>query len=142
MRYPLSTIEEQRLGTCNVAIQTLVLKVIDRWNIAIIFGYRNKADQDKAFAEGKTKLKFPNSKHNSLPSMAIDMVPVELKDKRETIDWNDRERMHLFAGYVLAVADQMGIKLRWGGDWDGDTEVKDNSFDDLVHFELIDAVEV
>jgi hypothetical protein len=29
------------------------------------------------------------------------------------------------------------LKLRWGGDWDMDTEVKDNKFDDLVHFELV-----
>lgn len=30
----------------------------------------------------------------------------------------------------------MGVTLRWGGDWDSDTEVNDNSFDDLVHFEI------
>jgi hypothetical protein len=30
----------------------------------------------------------------------------------------------------------MGIKIRWGGDWDMDTETKDNNFDDLVHFEI------
>ena len=30
----------------------------------------------------------------------------------------------------------MDINLRWGGDWDQDTEVKDNRFDDLGHFEL------
>jgi len=32
----------------------------------------------------------------------------------------------------------MGIRLRWGGDWDGDTELDDNKFDDLPHFELDD----
>ena len=31
----------------------------------------------------------------------------------------------------------MGIKIRWGGDWDSDTQVNDNKFDDLVHFEEI-----
>jgi len=30
----------------------------------------------------------------------------------------------------------MGLKIRWGGDWDMDTQTKDNKFDDLVHFEL------
>ena len=30
----------------------------------------------------------------------------------------------------------MGIDLIWGGDWDGDTDLNDNNFDDLVHFEL------
>jgi peptidoglycan L-alanyl-D-glutamate endopeptidase CwlK len=36
----------------------------------------------------------------------------------------------------LGVASQMGLKIRWGGDWDMDTQTKDNKFDDLVHFEL------
>ena len=30
----------------------------------------------------------------------------------------------------------MGLKIRWGGDWDNDTEVKDTGFKDLPHFEL------
>ncbi len=53
------------------------------------------------------------------------------------IVWDDRERQTLFAGYVLATAKAMGIDLRWGGDWNRDTEVRDNSFDDLVHFEIV-----
>ena len=28
-------------------------------------------------------------------------------------------------------------KIRWGGDWDSDGEIKDNNFDDLVHIEII-----
>lgn len=134
--YPLSDIEKSRLATCDDKLQQVVNKVIERWNINIIYGVRSKEDQDKAFAEGKTKLQWPKSKHNSSPSQAIDMCPVEVKDKREIIDWNDRERLSMFAGYVLATADSMGIGIRWGGDWDQDTEVKDNNFDDLVHFEL------
>ena len=34
-----------------------------------------------------------------------------------------------------------GVEIRWGGDWDSDTQVKDNKFDDLVHFELIKETE-
>jgi len=36
----------------------------------------------------------------------------------------------------MGVASQMGIKIRWGGDWDSDGSVCDNKFNDLVHFEL------
>ena len=32
----------------------------------------------------------------------------------------------------------LGVRLRWGGDWDSDLEVDDNDFDDLPHFELVD----
>ena len=62
--------------------------------------------------------------------MACDVVPYP-------IDWNDRERFHLFAGFVLGIANQMGIELRWGGDWNRNWEVDDNKFDDFPHFELV-----
>jgi len=38
----------------------------------------------------------------------------------------------------------MGIKIRWGGDWnasslyEGQRTTKDNMFDDLIHIELLD----
>lgn len=40
------------------------------------------------------------------------------------------------AGVILTVAQKLKIKLRWGGDWDGDGDRLNNSFDDLAHFEL------
>ena len=65
-----------------------------------------------------------------MPSLAIDAAP-------SPIDWNDRERFFYFAGVVKGVAEEMGIKIRWGGDWDGDNDFDDQTFDDLVHFELV-----
>ena len=52
------------------------------------------------------------------------------------IDWKDYERMTLFAGYVIGTAEQMGIKLVWGNDWDRDFQTKDTGFKDYPHFEL------
>ena len=37
--------------------------------------------------------------------------------------------------HLLRVAAGLDIEIRWGGDWDGDNEFTDQSFDDLVHFE-------
>ena len=65
--------------------------------------------------------------------MAVDAAPC-LSGK---IDWNDAKFFCLFAGVVLSTASQLGIKIRWGGDWDGDFDLKDQSFIDLPHFELI-----
>jgi len=81
-------------------------------------------------AEGKSQVRWPDGNHNTVPSLAVDVTPYPIK-------WDDRERQTLFAGYVLATAKAMGVSLRWGGDWDRDTEVRDNSFDDLVHFEIV-----
>ena len=85
------------------------------------------------YAEKKSKFKYPKSNHNVTEpngkSLAVDVTPYPL-------DWKDRERHTLFAGYVLATARSMGILLRWGGDWDMDFQVNDNKFDDFPHFEL------
>ena len=78
---------------------------------------------------GNSKVKFPNGKHNKSPSVAVDVAPYP-------IDWKDRDRFHYFGGYVLGIAAMMGLRIRWGGDWDMDTQTKDNKFDDLVHFEI------
>ena len=43
-----------------------------------------------------------------------------------------------FAGMVMGIAKAKGIGLRWGGDWNQNTELKDNGFDDLPHFEIRD----
>jgi hypothetical protein len=32
----------------------------------------------------------------------------------------------------------MNIKIRWGGDWDSDNIMKDQTFNDLPHFQLED----
>jgi peptidoglycan L-alanyl-D-glutamate endopeptidase CwlK len=73
---------------------------------------------------------FPDSTHNSYPSLGIDVVPYP-------IDWRDTARFCYFAGYVKGIAQNLGIKIRWGGDWDSDWQVKDNRFNDLAHWELL-----
>ena len=121
-----------KLETCDKRLQDLFLRVVQKFDCTIIEGHRSKDRQNKLFKEGKSKLKYPKGKHNAIPSKAVDVAPYP-------IDWNDRERFTYFAGYVVGIAYQMGLKIRWGGDWDMDTQVKDNNFDDLPHFEIRDA---
>jgi len=45
-------------------------------------------------------------------------------------------RFMLFAGYVKGRAQEMGVDLRIGADWDGDFFTNDQSFHDAPHFEL------
>jgi len=118
-----------KLNTCDKRLIELFNKVVKKFDCTIIEGHRSKDRQNKLFDEGKSKLQYPNGKHNATPSMAVDVAPYP-------IDWNDRERFTYFAGYVIGIAYQMGLKIRWGGDWDMDTQVKDNNFDDLPHFEI------
>jgi peptidoglycan L-alanyl-D-glutamate endopeptidase CwlK len=119
----------KNLETCDEDIQALFKEVIKYFDCTVTEGHRKKSRQEQLFDEGKTKLHYPHSLHNSFPCQAVDVVPYP-------IDYNDRERITYFAGFVKGVAYKMGIPIRWGGDWNNNTEVKDNNFDDLPHFEL------
>ena len=120
---------KKRLSTCNSKLQEIFNEVIKHVDCSVLEGYREKDRQNKLYKEGKTKVKYPDGRHNRQPSSAVDVTPYP-------VDWKDRERQTLFAGFVIGVASQMGINLRWGGDWDQDFQVVDNRFDDFPHFEL------
>ena len=124
-----STKSRSKLHTCDNRLVDLFNEVVKGFDCTIIEGHRGKKAQNEAFNKGNSKVKFPNGKHNQSPSVAVDVAPYP-------IDWSDRDRFHYFSGYVLGIASQMGLKIRWGGDWDMDTKTKDNKFDDLVHFEI------
>lgn len=124
-----------QLATCHPDLQVLFREVIRYWDCTILEGYRGKEAQEAAFAAGTTQLHYPRGKHNQQPSMAVDVTPYP-------IDWHDTSRFHLFAGFVLGVATQlrrhgmMDYGVRWGGDWNGDGLVRDETFRDLPHYEL------
>ncbi len=121
-----------RLNQCDPRLQRIALEVVKDFDCTVVTGQRGRAEQNKAYKNGKSKLKFPQSKHNKTPSLAMDLAPYI---KGKGISW-DASQCYYFAGYVMRVADELGIKIRWGGDWDGDHDVKDQRFNDLVHFEL------
>ena len=120
---------KERLATCDERLQKVFNEVINYVDCSVLEGHRSAERQDKLFEEGKTKVKYPNGRHNANPSNAVDVAPYP-------IDWDDRERFHLFAGFVIGIAKSMGITLRWGGDWNMNFEVDDNQFDDFPHFAL------
>lgn len=121
----------EKLLTCDHRIQKVMNEVIKHFDCKILVGHRTKEEQQEAYDGGFSKVQFPHSKHNSQPSRAVDVAPYP-------VNWNDIDRFYFFAGYVMGIADLMGIRLRWGGDWDMDTQVNDQTFFDLAHFELVD----
>jgi len=116
-------------------LQRIFNEVIKYYDCAIICGHRNEKDQNKAYNDGLSKLKYPKSKHNSIPSLAVDVVP--WFKKKPHIRWNDKAKFYEFAGFVQGIAATLGIPIRWGGNWDMDDDLTDQSFFDLPHFELL-----
>lgn len=120
----------KHLNSCCPELQEIFTEVLQLWDCTIIEGHRLKRVQDEYFRTGKSKVQWPSSAHNDIPSRGVDAAPYPIK-------WNDRERFVFFAGQVKGVAAGFGYKIRWGGDWDGDNDLRDQTFMDLVHFELI-----
>ena len=123
----------KRLEGVDPRLVEVLTEVVKYFDITIIEGLRSQERQDQLVKEGKSKTKF--GKH--VQGSAVDISPYP-------IDWNARDDYHYLGGFVLGIASSMGIKMRWGGDWnasslyEGQRTTKDNNFDDLVHFELID----
>lgn len=126
-----SNASKEQLATLDPRLAIVLLEAIKVIDFKIIEGHRGKTAQDKAFQEGKSKVRWPNGKHNRRPSLAVDIAPWP-------IDWKDTERFVLFCGVIIGIGAMMGVKLRWGGDWDSDWQVKDERFRDYGHLELAD----
>lgn len=124
-----SNSSRNKLATCNHRLRKVFNEVIKTYDCTILEGFRDQETQDEYYRTGKSKLQWPKGKHNKQPSRAVDVAPYP-------IDWNDTKRFYHFAGYVMGIAESMDVKLRWGGDWDGDLDLNDQTFMDLVHFEL------
>lgn len=119
----LSKTSRQKLQTCHSDLIKLVTSVSEVTNIAVICGHRGKHEQEQAFLKGTSKAKWGQSKHNKIPSMAVDIVPLPL-------DWNDIPSFEKMGETVLEIAKKLNIKIKWGRDF--------SKLKDYPHFELVE----
>lgn len=116
-----STVSAQRLLTCDHRLQRLFGALIKEIDCTVLCGTRDKDAQDAAFATGHSRLQWPHSAHNVIPSRAVDVMPVPL-------NWQDISRIKEFAVVVKEMAARLGIEVRWGGDYP--------HFKDFDHWEI------
>jgi peptidoglycan L-alanyl-D-glutamate endopeptidase CwlK len=115
------------LSQAHLDLQVIFHEVIKVIDCSIICGHRGEIEQNEAFDKGFSKLKFPKSKHNSLPSMAVDCVPYPLS-------WDDMDSFKKLSEVVLSIANGLfndGLiahKLEWGGSW---------KWKDYPHYQLV-----
>jgi peptidoglycan L-alanyl-D-glutamate endopeptidase CwlK len=115
----------ERLKGVDSRLVNILNELVKIMDVTIIEGLRTKERQEELVSQGKSQTKF--SKH--IEGRAVDLAPYP-------VDWEDRERFHYMGGMIRGIGKQMGVNVRWGGDWDSDGEIKDNKFDDLVHVEI------
>jgi hypothetical protein len=118
-----------KIATLDPRLQEVLHEAIKLVDFTVLEGHRDQATQDKYFAEGKSKLKWPNSKHNKAPSLAVDVAPWP-------ISWENREQFAYVAGIIMGIGLAKGIKMRWGGDFNRNGRIDDEKFIDMPHIEI------
>ena len=130
-------VSRERLDTCNYQLQKVMKLAIQRTfvDFGIAEGNRSLERQKELFAKGLTTKDgvITFSKHNSMPSMAVDIFGWVNGKECYTV-----AVMCYLAGVIQSCAAELNIPIRWGGNWDQDGEIiTDQTFQDLPHFELV-----
>ena len=131
------------LGTADSNLIIIANRVLSIKDHSILKGHRPHGEQDAAYygKPQRSKLKWPDGKHNALPSRAIDVqtypVPKGRDGTQKGYEQELREEQLYLLGLYVGVASGMAIMLRTGADWDRDGEIADNGFDDFYHVELV-----
>jgi peptidoglycan LD-endopeptidase CwlK len=143
-----------QLATCDPRIVTLFENVVPGYDCTILQGARTPAEQAENVRKGVSKTL--DSKHvtdeshplaragDAAPSpivwpdeSVLAVLPADVRAKVRAYV-HTVGRFYHFAGYVQAKAEALGLQIRWGGDWDGDRDFSDQTFDDLDHFEVVE----
>ena len=117
----------ERLAECDIRLQNLCNRMLARseFDLTVTCGHRGKEEQEKAFNDGKSKAHFGQSKHNSMPSRAVDIMPCS------PINWDTNDiRWHKMVALAYDCARELGIKIRCGAFFTG--------LADFPHIELED----
>ena len=124
MTYKWGKSSLNNLKSCDKRLQDMANMMLARsdFDLTITCGFRGEKEQNDAFLRGASKARFGQSKHNTMPSQAIDICPYPIN-----WDTNDR-RWQEMALNAMWCAGKLGITITWGGSF--------KSLKDLPHFQL------
>lgn len=137
--FKLSTNSKNKLLTCNPRAQAAVHWLLHFVDVGVADGHRNEAKQNQHFTNGASQKQWPDSKHNKYPSNAFDLYAYVagiggIMDRTKSARCN--EYYARIAGLLESKCAVEGWYFRWGGNWDGDQSLDDQTFNDLMHFEI------
>lgn len=146
MSYKLSNKSLEKLDTCHEDLKTIIIESIKNspYDFGVTHGHRSSELQNDLYKKGrnesgeiidKSKVVtyvdgyIKKSKHNYLPSLAVDIVVYV----NSNITW-EHEYYGIVAGHIMKIAEELfeqskiNNRITWGGSW--------NKFKDLPHFQI------
>lgn len=123
MSYAFGERSKARLSTCHPLLATLFERVIRRLDLphdlTIVCGHRGQAEQDAAYRAGASRLRWPESKHNRIPALAVDVAPIV--GGAASWDWAAYHAVAPIIRAEWAAMQAEGLtgsaRLEWGGDF-------------------------
>lgn len=108
---------EGKLGTAHPYLQDWYHQVKKKYvNTHISWAFRGEQDQEQAFSDGKTHLHWPDSPHNKVPALALDLFQI---DDDNVARWSPQ-----FFARLNQDNEEAHEPIVWGGVWktlgDGD----------------------
>lgn len=140
MTYRLGIKSQMRLAGVHPRLITVVERAImlTRQDFMVLEGVRTPERQKQLYAQGRTApgdivTWTLNSNHFIHPETgyghAVDLVPYP-------VDWETPAKFDAIALAMFQAASELGVKLRWGADWDRDGRPREKGESDSPHFEL------
>jgi peptidoglycan L-alanyl-D-glutamate endopeptidase CwlK len=138
----LEALSNERLKGVNPKLVDVVKQAATAspFPIRVTEGLRSAARQNQLYAQGRTKpgkivTWTRNSKHmmqSDGTGHAVDLAP--LIDG--AIPWSDKTRFRLISDLMQAAAEDVGITVRWGADWNRNGVPWQRGEYDGPHFEI------
>lgn len=140
MPYALGKRSLERLEGVHPHLVEVVKRAIEitTQDFMVLEGVRTPARQAELYAQGRTKpgkkvtwTKVSNHFKNKATGFghAVDLCPFP-------VDWNDIDKFDQIAHAMNKAADEVGVRIRWGANWDGDEKPREKGESDSPHFEL------
>lgn len=154
MEYQLGLRSQKNLEGVHTDLVAVVERAIDitAQDFIVIEGVRSKARQLELYGQGRTP--------NELMAVGIDQNLAQPKKPKVTwtlnsnhfahadgfgravdlvsypVDWSSSAKFDAIAEAMFSAAAQLGIRIRWGADWDRDGKPRERGETDSPHFEL------
>lgn len=105
-KYNWSKRSREVLVTLTPDLIYLMNKLADVRDVSLIWGYRDKELQNSFYRKG-TGVRYPFSKHNVYPSLAVDVVPYPSQ-------YDSIEELNMMLGSIQALSHMLNITIRLG----------------------------
>lgn len=121
---------KSHLAKCHPKLKAVLSEAIKTVDFSIICSVRGKKEQDEAYRNGFSKVKYPNSAHNQEPCVAIDFIPYPFSG------WGVTSEFKKVGKAIIAAGKKLGTPIRWGGDFNMDGDKTKSDAWDAGHVEL------